>query len=77
MCCDEMAKAAFGAMVDRGLTEAKAGNYPDTANVFADSRQEVPNKTTAAAIAEGKAIAFDDKKKGFSSMCDLKGALNE
>lgn len=46
-------------------------------NVSADLRLDVPYETTAAAIAEGRAIAFDEKKKGFSSMCDLRGVLNE
>ena len=46
-------------------------------NVSADLRLDVPNEATAAAIAEGRAIAFDEKKKGVSSMCDLRGALNE
>lgn len=89
MCCDEMDKAVFDAMMNRGLTEAKAGNSRAVADVFADLRQEVrgcgapgitqgvPNETTAAAIAEGRAIAFDEKEKGFSSVSDLKGGLNE
>jgi len=77
MCRDEMDKAVFDAMVDRGPTEAKEENYCTTANVFADLRQDVPNETTAAAIAEGRAIAFDEKEKGFYSMVDLKGVLNE
>ena len=36
----------------------------------------VPNDTTAAAIAEGRALAYDKEAKGFSSMSDLRAALD-
>lgn len=35
----------------------------------------IPNDVTAAAIAEGKALARDITKKGYSNMDDLKAAL--
>lgn len=35
----------------------------------------VPNETTAAAIAEGRALAYDKNTTGFSSMADLRAAL--
>ncbi len=35
----------------------------------------IPNETTAAAIAEGRALACDQKARGFSSMADLRAAL--
>lgn len=35
----------------------------------------VPNDTTAAAIAEGRALAGDKSKKGYQSMDELKAAL--
>lgn len=35
----------------------------------------VPNDVTAAAIAEGKALAHDTSKKGYNNMDDLKAAL--
>lgn len=35
----------------------------------------IPNDVTAAAIAEGKALARDTTKKGYSNMEDLKAAL--
>lgn len=38
-------------------------------------RLEIPNETTAAAIAEGRHIAQDKSKKGYSDMDDLKSAL--
>lgn len=38
---------------------------------------DVPNKTTAAAIDEGRRIASDSSVKGYTSMEDLKAALEE
>ncbi len=35
----------------------------------------VPNETTASAIKEGRAMAYDDNAKGYSSIADLKAAL--
>jgi len=35
----------------------------------------VPNETTAAAIAEDRALAYDKNAVGFSSMSDLRAAL--
>lgn len=40
-----------------------------------DVKLNVPNETTAAAIAEGRALAYDKTAKGFSSMDDLRAAL--
>lgn len=36
----------------------------------------VPNDVTAAAIAEGKVLARDTTKKGYSNMDELKAALS-
>ena len=36
---------------------------------------DVPNEVTAAAIEEGRRIAADQRVKGYSSMDDLKAAL--
>ena len=36
---------------------------------------DVPNETTAAAIEEGRRIAFDSSVKGYTNMDDLKAAL--
>lgn len=36
---------------------------------------DVPNETTAAAIKEGRRIAFDSRVKGYTNMDDLKAAL--
>ena len=38
---------------------------------------DTPNDTTAAAIAEGRALARDKNAKGYSSMDDLRAALDE
>lgn len=38
-------------------------------------RLDVPNDTTAAAIAEGRRIAVDKSRKGYSNMDDLRAAL--
>lgn len=35
----------------------------------------VPNDTTAAAIAEGRALAYDKSSKGYSNISDLRAAL--
>lgn len=35
----------------------------------------VPNDTTAAAIEEGRKLAYDKSAKGYSSMDDLRAAL--
>jgi len=37
---------------------------------------DVPNETTAAAIAEGRRLAHDSSVKGYSDMDSLKAALN-
>lgn len=36
----------------------------------------IPNDVTAAAIAEGRALAHDPSKKGYNNMADLKAALS-
>lgn len=36
---------------------------------------DVPNETTAAAIEEGRRVASDSRVKGYTSMDDLKAAL--
>ena len=36
---------------------------------------DVPNEITAAAIEEGRRIAADPREKGYTSMDDLKAAL--
>lgn len=38
-------------------------------------RLDVPNDTTAAAIAEGRRVAADKSQKGYSNMDDLRAAL--
>ena len=38
---------------------------------------DVPNDTTAAAIEEGRRIAADSSVKGYTSMDELKAALEE
>ena len=35
----------------------------------------VPNETTAAAISEGRSIAYDKTATGFNNMSDLRAAL--
>ncbi len=37
---------------------------------------DVPNATTAAAIAEGRKLAQDRSAKGYTSMSDLRAALD-
>jgi DNA-damage-inducible protein J len=37
---------------------------------------DVPNETTAAAIEEGRRIALDSSVKGYTSMDELKAALD-
>jgi DNA-damage-inducible protein J len=37
---------------------------------------DVPNETTAAAIEEGRRIALDSSVKGYTSMSELKAALD-
>jgi DNA-damage-inducible protein J len=37
---------------------------------------DVPNETTAAAIEEGRRIALDSAVKGYTSMDELKAALD-
>jgi DNA-damage-inducible protein J len=37
---------------------------------------DVPNETTAAAIEEGRRIALDSGVKGYTSMDELKAALD-
>ena len=38
---------------------------------------DTPNSLTAAAIEEGRRIAYDDAIKGYSSIEDLRNALEE
>lgn len=38
---------------------------------------DIPNETTANAIAEGRQLAKDQSKKGYTNMDDLKAALSE
>lgn len=40
-----------------------------------DLRLDVPNDTTAAALAESRRLAQDKNAKGYSNMEDLKAAL--
>jgi antitoxin component of RelBE/YafQ-DinJ toxin-antitoxin module len=40
-----------------------------------DLKLDTPNSLTAAAIEEGRRIAYDDTIKGYSSMEDLRKAL--
>jgi len=40
-----------------------------------DLKLDVPNETTAAAIEEGRNIAYDKSTKSYSNMDDLKKAL--
>ncbi|MGI6602320.1 MAG: type II toxin-antitoxin system RelB/DinJ family antitoxin [Saccharofermentanales bacterium] len=42
-----------------------------------DLKLDTPNSLTAAAIEEGRRIACDDTIKGYSSMEDLRKALEE
>lgn len=42
-----------------------------------DLRLDVPNAATAAAIDEGRKLAYDKSTKGYTSMADLKAALAE
>lgn len=37
--------------------------------------KDIPNDTTAAAIAEGRRIAADKSRKGYSNINDLETAL--
>ena len=39
-------------------------------------RLNVPNATTAAAIEDGRRIAYDETVTGYCSMADLKAALD-
>lgn len=41
-----------------------------------DLRLNVPNSVTAAAIEEGRKIAYDRSAKGYTDMADLKAALS-
>lgn len=41
-----------------------------------DLRLNVPNATTAAAIDEGRRLAYDETAKGYNDMADLKAALD-
>lgn len=36
---------------------------------------DIPNKTTVAAIEEGRSIAFDSNIKGYTNMSDLRAAI--
>lgn len=40
-------------------------------------RLNTPNAVTAAAIEEGRKLAYDKTAKGYTSMADLKAALAE
>ena len=40
-----------------------------------DVKLKGPNETTATAIAEGRALAYDKTATGYSSMSDLRAAL--
>ena len=40
-----------------------------------DLKLEVPNEVTAAAIEEGRRIAFDPDVKGYTDISELKAAL--
>lgn len=40
-----------------------------------DVKLNIPNETTEAAIKEGRAIAYDRSVSGYSSISDLKAAL--
>ncbi|MBR3766930.1 MAG: type II toxin-antitoxin system RelB/DinJ family antitoxin [Clostridia bacterium] len=42
-----------------------------------DVKLNIPNETTAAAIREGRSIAYDKSSKGYSNMTDLRAALEE
>ncbi len=41
-----------------------------------DVKLSVPNETTASAIKEGRALAYDNSKKGYSSISDLRATLD-
>lgn len=41
-----------------------------------DLRLNVPNAATAAAIEEGRRMAYDQSAKGYTDMADLKAALS-
>lgn len=41
------------------------------------TNKDIPNDTTAAAIAEGRQIATDKRQRGHSNMDDLKAALDD
>ena len=41
-----------------------------------DLKLDIPNETTAAAIAEGRRLAEDKTVKGYSTMDDLRAALS-
>ncbi|MBQ8185888.1 MAG: type II toxin-antitoxin system RelB/DinJ family antitoxin [Clostridia bacterium] len=42
-----------------------------------DLKLNTPNETTAAAIEEGRKLAHDKNAKGYTSMADLRAALEE
>ena len=42
-----------------------------------EKKPDIPNETTASAIAEGRALLRDKNAKGYTSMDDLKSALEE
>lgn len=42
-----------------------------------DLKLDTPNSLTAATIAEGRKLAYDDTVEGYSSIDDLKKALEE
>lgn len=46
-------------------------------NLNIRANKEIPNDTTAAAIAEGRQIATDKRQRGHSNMDDLKAALDD
>lgn len=41
-----------------------------------DLKLDVPNETTAAAIEEGRRLAYDKNAKGYKSIEELKAALD-
>ncbi len=68
------------------LFEALGLNMSTAVNIFLrqairmngipfDVKLSIPNETTASAIEEGRTMAYDSSVKGYSSISDLKAAL--
>ena len=68
------------------LFEALGLNMSTAVNIFLrqairqgglpfEVKMDVPNETTAAAIAEGRALMQDKNAKGYTDMNDLRAAL--